>query len=320
MNRTTSRHLTAVRRRHLDRFSPQMMDSVIESAETEHIQLGRGEFSGDVLRVLSDDKVLDSGIYSKSILGYAGMPQERVSLGFVVPAQNGGILEACKLESPTLFLYTEGAELDCRLEPGTRWLVFQVPRKQLEACGLTVPTACSGPLRWASAQCGGLINEGLRILNDLNVSSDTDSDACASGAEDHFDGLLAAFASAFSPESLGLCSKSSSRQRQLIRTIQDYVDAHLAEKLRVIDLCTISGVSYKTLERAFLVVLGVTPRQYISVCRLSRARRLMLNAHTKHARVGEIALACGYDQLGRFSRDYRCWFGEKPSDTLRRSP
>ena len=52
--------------------------------------------------------------------------------------------------------------------------------------------------------------------------------------------------------------------------------------------------------------------------RLVNARR-ELERGRGHARVTNIALANGFNQLGRFATDYRSAFGEAPSMTLRRS-
>lgn len=83
--------------------------------------------------------------------------------------------------------------------------------------------------------------------------------------------------------------------------------------------CATSGVSFKTLERAFISVLGVTPRRYLSIKRLSHARRLLLAKHPKMTRIREVAVACGYGHFARFSADYREQCGETPSQTASRS-
>lgn len=307
--------------RRLDQFSPQLMDNVIESAQAEHLQLGKGAFNGDLLRVLSEGKVLDSGIYSQSILGRAGMPAGRVSLVLVLPARTGGILDGRSLDLPNPFLYTEGVELDCRLEPGTRWVCFQVPRGEIEACGLPVPGTYSGAVCCGSKQLERLTRGVLATLNELASSALANSDPMRSAhfAEECFDGLLAAFVSALSPEPSPPSVTASRSHRQLVRRAEECIDTHLADTLRIKDLCATSDVSYKTLERAFLAVLGVTPRRYLSLSRLARARRLLLEAKQETTRVTDVALACGYDELGRFSINYRQWFGEKPSHTLSRS-
>lgn len=307
--------------RRLDQFSPQLMDSVIESAQAEHIQLGRGAFDGEVIRILSGGKVLDSGSYTQSILGHAVMPAERVTLGLVLPAQTGGILDGCSLDLPNPFLYTEGAELDCRLEPGTRWVCFQIARGEIEACGLAIPGSYRGTVNCDAARRKRLSRSVLATLNDITATALVNPDPMRSTrfAEERLDGLLAAYVSAFSPEPSPPTLTATQSHRQLVRLAQECIDAHLADTLRIKDLCATSDVSYKTLERAFLSILGVTPRRYLSLSRLARARRLLLDANQETTRVADVALACGYDALGRFSIDYRQWFGEKPSHTLSRS-
>jgi transcriptional regulator GlxA family with amidase domain len=161
----------------------------------------------------------------------------------------------------------------------------------------------------------------LAALNDFTATAFVNPDPMRSArfAEERFDGLLGAFVSALSPEPSPPSVTASQSHRQLVRLAQQCIDAHLADTLRIKDLCATSDVSYKTLERAFLAVLGVTPRRYLSLSRLARARRLLLEANQETTRVADVALACGYDELGRFSIDYRQWFGEKPSHTLSRS-
>lgn len=221
--------------RRLDEFSPQLMDSVIESAQAEHLQLGKGAFDGDLLRVRSEGKILDSGRYTQAILGHAGMPAERVTLGLVLPEQTGGILDGCSLDLPNPFLYTEGAELDCRIEAGTRWVCLQVPRREIEACGLVVPSSYRGTVSCNSAQRNHLSRATLATLNDFTASAVSNPDPMRSArfAAERFDGLLAAFVSAFSPEPASPSATVSHSHRQLVRLAQDCIDAHLADTLRI---------------------------------------------------------------------------------------
>lgn len=302
----------------IDRFSPQDMDGVIESAYAEHVQLGRGEFNGSLLRVKSDGKTFDSGIYSQAILGRACMPADRVFVGLVLPAQTGGLLEGYKLDLPTPYLYTECVELGCRLEPGTRWFGFQVSRKEIEAYGLQLPDKYSGVVDCGSGSRRRLVNEFATTLQRLTGVAAPNLNLINSArlADYHFDRLLAAFVNTLSSEPSHACNMALSRHQQLVRTAQEYMDVNMQETVRIRDLCTMLGVTYKTLERAFAHVTGVTPHYYLSINRLSHARRLLLNGSRESTRISDIALACGYDHIGRFSVNYRRWFGESPSQTL----
>lgn len=100
----------------------------------------------------------------------------------------------------------------------------------------------------------------------------------------------------------------------LIRVI-DWVRGHLTEPINLERLAAIAGVRPRTLEAHFRSFLGTTPLGWLRRMRLVNARRELERGH---ARVTDIALANGFNQLGRFATDYRSIFGEAPSMTLRR--
>lgn len=154
---------------------------------------------------------------------------------------------------------------------------------------------------------------------------DSITEAANSGAhDDHtpallqsvFQGLLAAYASALPATDRDTVTGVPTGHRQLVSKVQEYLDGTLAEPVRVRTLCAVAGVSFKTLERAFVGVLGMAPQRYLALARLSRARRLLLAARGEETRVADAAYACGCFHLSRFSRDYRLMFGESPSQTL----
>ena len=51
--------------------------------------------------------------------------------------------------------------------------------------------------------------------------------------------------------------------------------------------------------------------------RLLNARRSLLEAQLRGARVAEVAAAVGYENKSQFARDYKDYFGESLSATLR---
>jgi AraC family transcriptional regulator len=83
-----------------------------------------------------------------------------------------------------------------------------------------------------------------------------------------------------------------------------------AEPLDVADLARAAGMNRFTFMRAFRAALGVSPYQYLLGYRLERAAEA-LRGRT-HASVLEVALACGFDDPGRFARMFRARFGLSP--------
>lgn len=104
--------------------------------------------------------------------------------------------------------------------------------------------------------------------------------------------------------------------RQL-RVVEDYIRAHAAEPLSIDDLVRYSGISGRSLFRAFRSYRRTSPMAFVRAVRLDDARARLLAA-APGASVTEIALDCGFEHLGRFSREYARRFAEAPSETLRR--
>ncbi|GAB4176305.1 MAG: hypothetical protein Fur0032_16240 [Terrimicrobiaceae bacterium] len=76
------------------------------------------------------------------------------------------------------------------------------------------------------------------------------------------------------------------------------------------DLCAEVRASRRTLHLGFLELYGLGPMAYLRVIRLNGARRDLRRARGS---VTDIAMAWGFNHLGRFSAYYRQFFGELPS-------
>lgn len=83
-------------------------------------------------------------------------------------------------------------------------------------------------------------------------------------------------------------------------------------------LARAAGVSRRSMERSFKQVRGCGPLEAVRRVRLGYARRDLLTARAESS-VTETAMRWGFLHLGRFSRAYAGFFGERPSETLRRS-
>ncbi len=83
------------------------------------------------------------------------------------------------------------------------------------------------------------------------------------------------------------------------------------------DIARACGVSIRTLDNAFLSVLGMSLKRYSLLHRLWSVRNALLRA-SPHDLVKTIALDHGFWHLGRFSRLYYTQFGEFPSESLAR--
>lgn len=104
--------------------------------------------------------------------------------------------------------------------------------------------------------------------------------------------------------------------RDVARALE-WARAHLEQPIKLERLARIAGVPPRTLETHFMRFLGTTPLAWVRQARLDHARRTLLSSEGQ-ASVSEVAVRCGFSQLGRFAATYRGRFGELPSETLRR--
>jgi len=79
-------------------------------------------------------------------------------------------------------------------------------------------------------------------------------------------------------------------------------------------LCRDLRVSRRALQYCFQETLGIRPSAYLRAVRLNGARRAIKHAPS----VADAATLWGFWHFGRFARDYRSMFGERPSETFRR--
>ncbi len=88
-----------------------------------------------------------------------------------------------------------------------------------------------------------------------------------------------------------------------LRSVVDHVAAHLAETIRVADLCEVASCSPDQLERRMKRVFGLSATQYVLRTRVDRAAALLTDTELSLA---EVAVAAGfYDQADltrRFAR------------------
>jgi len=103
----------------------------------------------------------------------------------------------------------------------------------------------------------------------------------------------------------------------MVRALR-WLRGHLSEPVRLEQLADIAGVRPRTLETHFKLFLGTTPLGWVRRMRLAQARQRLLRS-AGNATVTDVAVATGFNQLGRFAAQYRKVFGELPSATIQRS-
>jgi AraC-like DNA-binding protein len=100
-----------------------------------------------------------------------------------------------------------------------------------------------------------------------------------------------------------------------VRRAEEFIEANWQRPITLRMIAQATGVSARSLFKAFREARGCSPTEYVKRVRLKRARQ-MLTSPTQRTSVTAVAFACGFDNPGHFAGNYRLAFGELPSQTL----
>jgi AraC-like DNA-binding protein len=219
-------------------------------------------------------------------------------------------------------IHSPAASPTVRLKAGFQGLQVAIQRRAIEAA-LAALTGVQpkAPLRFEPAigLSSGVGASALSLVGFLMEDLDRESGALSSPlvaerlAEAFLYGLLTG-----QPHNHShlLHARTLDPGRPYIRQIEEYLEANADKPVSLSDLAALTGVSVRSIQAGFRAHRGYTPMEYLRERRFELARRLLLSAAGKT--VSEIALASGFEHLGRFSVEYRARFGESPRDTQRR--
>ncbi|UUP16543.1 helix-turn-helix domain-containing protein [Nitratireductor thuwali] len=102
--------------------------------------------------------------------------------------------------------------------------------------------------------------------------------------------------------------------RLQIKKVRELVEARLAEPLSLSDLAQDSGMTPSHFARLFKKSMGLTPYQYVILCRVKRTQRLL--AHTSVS-ISSIAIECGFADQMHLTRTFRRLTGVTPASFRR---
>ncbi len=97
---------------------------------------------------------------------------------------------------------------------------------------------------------------------------------------------------------------------RLVRRIADYVEAHLAEDIRLVEMAAVAHLSPTHFARAFKAETGSTPHAYLIERRIARSRGLLGGSDVP---LSQIAYSCGFANQSHFTTLFRQHTGVTPA-------
>ena len=107
---------------------------------------------------------------------------------------------------------------------------------------------------------------------------------------------------------------TTAHQDEVIMSLQDFIHHQFAHEVSLDDLCKLSGLNTRTLNRRFQRAAGSAPMEYLRNIRLDQARDLLKNTNLS---IAEVALQVGYGDADYFSRLFKRRYQLTPSEFRR---
>ena len=103
-----------------------------------------------------------------------------------------------------------------------------------------------------------------------------------------------------------------------VRKAQAFIESHLQEDINLGEIAAATGVCARLLQKAFALHCGCSPMRFVTHTRLQRIRQVLESA-TRDLKIVDVMMNYGFTHGGKFAQEYQQLFGEKPSETLKRS-
>ena len=285
-----------------------------QGVEQRMRQLGPGEYHSDLAVRITSQSDFYADRYNKALSMYLEPPAGMV--GFLFPRSASGQFFASgeDLDNQRLLVFPEGCGADIVIPALAGSEAFVIPETRfIEMTEVLCPTVAR-PGKTAAFEGNTVRLRSLRMAV-LGLVAHPQLEP----SEEQLANFLAATVAW-----MGHSSKQwrpggpngNGDRAHIAKLGQEFIEEHYAGALRIEDLCRVTGVGVRTLQRAFRDYFDLSITDYIKTVRLDAAHRDLLTANPVECSVTETALRHGFAHLGRFSVEFRRRFGESPSVTL----
>ncbi len=235
---------------------------------------------------------------------------DRFCLAFSLAANGAPLVDGRRIGPRHVLFYGPGAPVFVRPSPGTLWSIVSLPRDCAPPALLDARAATKEP---------GWIADGQPSQEALDRLSRCVETLLFGARASHGPALeteLASAAEACARDAvLAMPDGAWRRLRITLDRFAQLLQIPGDERLTAQVICTKTGVAPRTLRHYCEEALGMGPVRFVRRHRLRLARQALLAGSST---VTDVALANGFNEFGRFSREYARLFGELPSGTLRR--
>jgi AraC family ethanolamine operon transcriptional activator len=294
----------------------------IQAWDLDFRQLDGGASNIDMLQAPCDKSLLTNTKLNRHFDQLGAAPPENWTFALFSEQSSPFVWRGQEISNNTIVVCKSGSEIDCVSRPGFEVFTISYPEGYLSKviANLGLPELknlvknsdnfmCNlselSEIRRQLHQMINLINRRQSQIGNTSFIKKLDAELSEQ--------ILLTVAKALPPKNISI-----NLRNQAIKLIKEYLNEFPQEPITVSRLCSIAGVSIRTLQYAFQEHYGVSPKTFLKNFRLNYVRRELRKSHHSTTRVNDVASLWGFWHMGQFAADYRKLFGELPSDTLNR--
>lgn len=294
----------------------------IRAWDLDLYQLDHGEFNAKLLQWKSRKGLLTHAQFNRSFEQRGTSPTGCWTFALLSEHSSQIVWHDKEITENSIVVYRPGTEIDCISKPGFEVYTLSYSEDHLDELGQLIGLPTTRKL----ANNNDVFYSSFSELAEIRLLIREISQQCSQETSVHPCSLRAYdFESEIPKQILAILSRgqhvpkkiSTTLRRQVIKRIKEYLAAYPNEPITIGRLCKIAQVSERTLQYAFKEYFGVTPKTYLSALRLNGVRRQLIKENLSSTKIIDVANFWGFWHMGQFASDYRKFFGELPSNTLK---
>ena len=301
----------------------QFKKSVQSWKDMDFIQLDEGTFHSVIKQMIFPEVHLAYSSYNCHLDQQGYSPNDMWS--FVIMSEDASMYRfnhEVTQNTSTMVIFPPGAEIISVVHPGFSVYVFSMKEEHLQKLThelglekIEEKLSQIDRVQLTPVQAASLRNQFKDILD--NVTSMKHKVITPEGKN-----LLLQFIPIKLLKEIGTqigCAKDKVIQEKhmFYMEAKAYMHTHLHETLSIEELAKKFKISERTLRNYFSEELNTSPKQYLIALRLTKIRGELQVLNMEKGVVEKTARRFGFQHMGQFSKAYKDFFGELPSETLR---
>lgn len=279
-------------------------------------QIGTGKFQSDLAVRTTPQAELYADRFSKAVSMHLEAPKDTV--GILLPRSASGRFIVCgenaANEKIVVIPYGSGVDITIPDLAGSDAMTIPIDRFNTMT-EVLAPTYVRSEKYTMTEGNQAQLNHLQKAIIDLVTNPDMEVN------DEQLSNLLAATIASITDCPSNNTQQSGEKhtnraQIQIIKLVQEYIEVHYNEAICMEDLCRMTGVGLRSLQRYFKGYFDLSIAEYIKSTRLNNANRELKKAHPSECTVTQIAMQNGFSHLGRFSIEFHNRFGQSPRHTL----